>query len=321
MIESHIKSSDYSEMVSLLLTTIKKPWKSICNFLNIIGKVYLKYPIRLSIITGILVIILVALFHILINDDNFFGLILKLQKDVLALFGVFATLVATILATLSTVQSKRLEKLTFEIADATRNPIEGIDQVLVHIEKMLRYQVSDSPFWYLGLTLGIGPLHEVDKLIEDWEKYRRNFFDDSISYSEMYNFINNKLKAKIKNSTKLHIVCLSNNSKIKKLFVDKLNKIEPYKSAPNIKKNLSQLRKFHKQLKKDAEVKKAYKDIDTLPIQVMITDIKNNKEEIKRAMVVFAVGTQNVGSRVLGFYSEAPSTCNLFADYVESLCN
>ncbi len=218
--------------------------------------------------------------------------------------------------------SIEIKKATDQIADYTRKPLVGIENVLFQVHKLLKYHVDHSKFWYLGFTLGIGPIHDVEEIRMKWNELDSDS-EDFVSFQEMYKQININLKKSLKSSKGAHIACLNNN-KLCDEFIKPLYAKRYDISEFDQKTLLEKINEYHDSVENvinsNTDIKSEVKYIETLPIQVIMTEIYKDGEN-KFAVVVFHVGTQNIGSKVLGFYSEAQNICELFGDYVESLCN
>jgi hypothetical protein len=207
-----------------------------------------------------------------------------------------------------------------QIADYTRKPLYGIENVLFQIHKMLKHHIDHSKVYYLGFTLGIGPVHDVEEIRSKWKELDSDIQDYN-SFAEMYEQINANLKKAFKSAKSAYISCLKKES-LDSGFIHPLHQSKYRISIEESNNLLEKINKFHNSvetvIESNRDIKKI-KYIDTLPIQVFMTEILKDGGS-KFAVVVFHVGTQNIGSKVLGFYSEAQNICELFGDYVESIC-
>lgn len=226
-------------------------------------------------------------------------------------------------AELTTTNSEEIKRLSEDIADYTRKPLESIEEVLVQIYRLVTKHKANSThyhnpkFYYLGLTLGIGPVHETEDIVKNWNNGNSIFKagTDNKSFKEMYDALHTKLIEAVK-SANTCIVCLDRRY-VYKDFIEPLQKRKYDK--PTVPKDLhATISKFHNKIvevnNKNSSKKVRY--IRTIPIQVMGAQINEDRE----AVIVFNVGTPNAGSdKVLGFYSESSSMCKLFREYVEAL--
>ena len=213
--------------------------------------------------------------------------------------------------------SEDTQKVADEIADYTRKPLNGIKEVLSQIYKLIKDHKPYTKFYYLGLTLGIGPAHATEEIIEKWDEDNSPFKAgaDDYSFTEMYGKLNEKLQQVVL-SPDTCIVCL-NRRYVYRDFIEPLYQNKYKKEIP--KTLHAKISKLHNDVVEVNNTKKnanKVRYINTIPIQVMGAQLSNGRE----AVIVFNVGTTNAGSdEVLGFYSEATSMCNLFSEYVKAL--
>ena len=226
-------------------------------------------------------------------------------------------------AELTVTNSKKIQELSEDIADYTRKPLENIEQVLVQIYRLVTKHKANSThyhnpkFYYLGLTLGIGPVHETEKIVENWDNGDPIFKagTDNKCFVEMYETLHDKLIESVK-SENTCIVCLDRRY-VYRDFIVPLQK-RKYNN-PTIPKDLhAKISEFHNKIVKvnDKNSSKEVRYIKTIPLQVMGAQINEDRE----AVIVFNVGTFNAESdNVSGFYSESSNMCKLFREYVETL--
>ena len=247
----------------------------------------------------------------------------------------------------------KIEELSNSIADYTRRPLNGFVEIFHQCNYLLNNRIkTGANIWFVGMTLGFGPAHNIRDVREEWDKKynsEQNFTKTIESFYRSFGSIIGGLPYKkclvvLKKEYLMSkfIKPLYSSSKHKehkeyKEYKDSICKdknkdsfFETIKQQiDNIKEgeeihdfeqiylsNLEeQVGKLHDVIMKDSSPHY----VNTIPLQLIVTDIEVNGYE-KRACVVFHVGTENVGSgKVQGFYSELPSICEMFVNFAESL--
>lgn len=216
-----------------------------------------------------------------------------------------------------------IRDLANSIADYTRKPLTGIIEILHECDKLLVDSVkAGGNIWFVGLTPGIGPPHDIPANREEWRSQYRVEKD----FEAMIESIHNNLRAIVGGARTCRIVVLSEH-----LVEDKL--IKPLYAADNPNRAYwdhatanpahldgvrSRLAILSGAIRKQA-VAHPITDVSNIPLQLIVADVSKNGVS-KRACVVFHVGTENIGSgAVQGFYSELPGICEMFRTFTESL--
>jgi hypothetical protein len=241
-------------------------------------------------------------------------------------FGIMG-LATYILAELtSSKTAKDLEKireLADSIADYTRKPLIGVVEILHECDKLLEDSVkAGGNMWFVGFTLGIGPAHAIPANIDEW----RSKYPAERSFDAMTGNIHDNLGAILGGARSCCIVILS-ESLVDGKFITPLyavtNTNQAYRAFCS--QHLNHLDEVKTMINKLAiSIKRRsgahpIVEVTNVPLQLIVADVRKDGI-LKRACVVFHVGTENIGSgAVQGFYSELPNICEMFRNFCESL--
>ena len=243
-------------------------------------------------------------------------------------------------------QLNRLHGIAEEIADSTRHPLFGIEDVLYRIYRMLlghqeavnaqerisQHVRKECEILFLGFTLGLGYAHQVTSVREEWKKYLRERRRQVEEFDEFVGKLKDEFEICItKTKQNVRCYCLDHGatqgdcatSDIERRFLAPL-----YETRYNNKyngdtrtTNTSMLWQHHGDLKKHIEERGGVvKTTETLPLQILIATVKKHNGEVGDAVMVFNIGALNAGTEeVAGFYSESADMCKMFRVYITSL--
>ena len=246
----------------------------------------------------------------------------------LAGVGIAFAVAGVILAWLTRNNLRRIEELEHTIADYTRKPLSGIVDILQECYRMLVDATKGGGnIWFVGLTLGFGPAHCIPSVEKIWDtKKKKN--SQGLSFAQMASKFNEELGAVLGGAgsgSNVTVVVLKTEL-LRERFLEPLYETAEYKQhleqePDHLDKVEKEILELHeKGVAKAAASSHGVSYLENIPLQVLVTDIKK-RDGVKRACVVFHVGTENVGSgAVRGFYSELPFLCEMFSDFAESLC-
>lgn len=224
-----------------------------------------------------------------------------------------------------------LAKTAKNIEDYTRKPLNGIVSVLYECEQLLiRARMSKEAkgsIWFVGLTLGFGPAHEIPEVEEEWKQRK---CPDKRTFKQLYEDLSSNFSSVVHaaqqgNSTAT-LVSLRRNCVIP-AFLEPLYAKSPYKeyiesecssreeqNAFFLKLNQS-IDVLHNNVVNNGPVK--YRP--NIPLQILVVNLPGDGPQ-RRGCVVFHIGTENIRSGIVrGFYSELPDICDMFIDFAESL--
>ena len=232
--------------------------------------------------------------------------------------------------------SNDIAYVSSEIADGTRRPLKGIDEVLCQIFKMFkgyrtavfdRKEKDKFDIWFMGLVLGLGPAHRVQEIEDKWEKnYPYYSLETGMeTYDKFVGALINQFDECIKSAeTKVRCVCL-HPDKLHGSFFDALDQKYPVlrENAEIRNRNMVEVARYSTHLRDKLNRysgPESYKEIETVPLQMLMTTIQKDKEqECQKAILVFNIGSDNVDSEVKGFYSESDLMYDLFKGYFDLL--
>lgn len=234
-------------------------------------------------------------------------------------------------------QISQLNTLSKQIEDYTRKPLTGISQILWEAYELLNKAKEGGKFWYVGMTLGLGPPHlyrqtengnideqvrsyaphdSVAKIEEDMKKSGVKTF-----FEQMIEGITTQLSKVAGEAKKAKIVCLEQTDEmLKKKFINPLSKRESYKGMrENIDTVVENIITRHNKVAALVDEKNPVKYLDSIPLQFMILE-----KDGRRACLVFHVGTENIATTrleggELGFYTEIDQVIEMFVGIAESL--
>lgn len=246
--------------------------------------------------------------------------------------------------TLLNVQIGDLKKITNEIADCTRTHVSGIEEVLYRMFIMFRgYRkaAAEAPpgkkyeIWFLGFTLGLGAMHNVKPVIDNWQEKHKGFTqepcnnDFSIFIDELHEALGHCISEA---GQEAYFYCLDHDGtgdasrNIISCFVDPLRqRYRPERQEEaNWQQNIDLMKKLHSSLQnKFSGNNKESGSVNTssnVPLQVIVTTIMKKNQEIRQAVLVFNIGALNAATNeVAGFYSESEYLCTMFKDYIKNI--
>ena len=217
----------------------------------------------------------------------------------------------------------KIKELSDSIADSSRKPLNGIVEILHECDKLL--EASEKPggnIWFVGLTLGIGPAHAIKANIDEWQSK----YPTEKTFRAMIDNIHGNLGATLGGARSRCIVILSETLVESKFITPLYGDANPNAAYRNhCEMNPDHLHRMKQWLNQLATETKqtlgGYRpiEISNIPLQLIVVDVKKDGI-LKRACVVFHVGTENIGyGAVQGIYSELPNLCEIFQNFCESL--
>ena len=245
-----------------------------------------------------------------------------------------------------------LKRLTAEIEDATRKPVHGIEQVLVEAHDMLVHKARDGgQVWYVGMTLGLGPPHRYrvrggqktgttlgeivaanapsdGAELEIDEEFKRRWPGRQLQIDRLIEVFHSRLHDLLIAAPRAVVVCLPHDDgcTLEKNFLTPLASRVNYAKLKDKKELIEQLatemRRLHKAIEQDVKCGVGY--LDSIPLQMLIIEKKENQGYSKKACLVFHVGTDNLDTPQqddgeVGFYTEVDSIVEVFQTTAESL--
>lgn len=244
-----------------------------------------------------------------------------------------------------------LKRLTAEIEDATRKPVHGIEQVLVEAHDMLVHKARDGgQVWYVGMTLGLGPPHRyrvrgeqrtgtlLGEIVaaqvanggvelEIDEEFKRRWPGRQLQIDKLIEVFHTRLTELLQAAPRAVVVCLPHDDgyTLEKNFLTPLASRANYarlKGEDLIQALAAEMRGMHKKV--EHYVKGGVGYLDSIPLQMLIVEKKENLGHSKKACLVFHVGTDNLDTPQqdngeVGFYSEVDSIVEVFQTTAESL--
>jgi hypothetical protein len=247
----------------------------------------------------------------------------------------------------------KLQELTVQIEDATRKPLHGIEQVLVEAYDLLHNKAQvGGGLWFVGMTLGLGPPHRHRRVLPRAAPSVRELeaaiesLDGSLSIDEVFqrrwpnreelriekviDVMHERLGQLLEHAPNPVVVCLPQDvDALRDRFLVKLARRRNYATLkgtdtdhPLITELAEEIYELHRtvQDRKPDRVR----TLDSIPLQMLIVELKPELGHNKKACLVFHVGTDNIGTTQQengesGFYTEVDNIVDVFQTMADSL--
>lgn len=223
-----------------------------------------------------------------------------------------------------------LNDVSRQIADTTRKPLIGIDEIFLQIHETLKHAKIGGSIRFVGMTLGIGVPHRFrtrklkDDTLETIDDLIQRKSNGLLTLDTMCEEIRNKLGDLIQHTDDPFVVCLKHDQEVlRDKFVGRLVQRKSYTGLTDqINEVVAEIAELHNQVASRTEKQERIRYDDSIPMQLLI--VEKDNEVGKRACVVFHVGTSNIQTLLLedgehGFYTEVDQVVEMFDQTAQSL--
>jgi hypothetical protein len=245
-----------------------------------------------------------------------------------------------------------LRQLTRGIEDATRKPVHGIEQVLVEAYDLLVNKAKvGGQVWFVGMTLGFGAphVHRRVRRLHDKHTSASALTDTAVLESPDFSIdevfsnrwshrpelriealvktVHERLKLLLTHAPRATVVCLPHDlNTLKVRFLNKLAQRQNYRSLRDndalIQVVAEKVQTLHEEVARCVKSGVGY--LESIPMQLLIVEQKEEFGHDRKACLVFHVGTDNIATRQqengeTGVYSEVDNIVEVFQTMAESL--